>query len=93
MATRGLDALVLHCAAHREDCGEAEDCPDALNRDVGARAQSLRAGLLHGARRGAFALSHEWKPMSGVAPRRSLLLNAVTDLERMIEQTLAEVAF
>jgi hypothetical protein len=30
--------------------------------------------------------------MIGVAPRGSLLLNAVTDLERMIEQTLkAEV--
>ena len=30
----------------------------------------------------------KWKPISGVEPRGSLLLNAVTDLERMIEQTL-----
>jgi hypothetical protein len=54
MATRGLDGLVLNCAAYREDCGEAEALPDALARDVGAIAQSQRAGLLHGPRRGAF---------------------------------------
>jgi hypothetical protein len=54
MATRGLDGLVLNCAAYREDCGEAEALPDALARDVGAIAQSQGAGLLHGPRRGAF---------------------------------------
>src|ERR1700733_2849303 len=59
MAIRGLDGLVLNCAAHREDCGEAEARPDALARDVGAIAQSQRAGLLHGPRRGASAFSHE----------------------------------
>jgi hypothetical protein len=88
MATRGLDGLVLNCAAHREDCGEAEARPDALARDVGAIAQSQRAGLLHGPRRGRSPFHMKWKPISGVVPRGSLLLNAVTDLERMIEQTL-----
>jgi hypothetical protein len=37
------------------------------------RDQTSHAGIDAGARRGALALSHEWKPMSGVAPPLRLL--------------------